>query len=74
MRSFFVWFLTLPKQGEDEDEGDDDDSMDVERQLEVSVNLLKNTPLLWATHKGHLRAMWLLLDDNYSPNDMDNMG
>ncbi len=63
------------REGEDnEDEEEEDDHMDYDKQIEVSVNLLKNTPLLWATHKGHLRVMWHLLADGYSPNDVDNMG
>lgn len=44
-----------------------------EQRLETSVNLRKNTPLLWAAFKGHMRAVWLFLVDNYSPNDVDNM-
>jgi len=57
--------------GEDDDE---DDLVAVERRLETSVNLVKNTPLLWACVKGHLDCVWLLLVDGYSPNDVDDMG
>jgi hypothetical protein len=57
--------------GEDDDE---DDIVAVERRLETSVNLVKNTPLLWACVKGHLDCVWLLLVDGYSPNDVDDMG
>ena len=46
---------------------------DAEKELEVSVNLLKNTPLLWATYKGYLDVIWHLLKDGYSPNDTDKM-
>jgi hypothetical protein len=53
------------------DEGEEDD---VEKLLETSVDLLKNTPLLWAAVKGHLRGVWLLLLDGYSPNDVDSLG
>lgn len=35
--------------------------------------LTKNTPLLWASYAGHLRVVWLLLADGYSPDDMDDM-
>jgi ankyrin repeat protein len=34
---------------------------------------LKNTPLLWAAHKGKLGVIWHLLADGYSPNDVDKM-
>lgn len=54
-----------------ENENDDED---IEHFLETSADLLKNTPLLWATVKGHLRAVWLLLLDGYSPNDRDHLG
>jgi hypothetical protein len=37
------------------------------------IDYTKNTPLLWATHCGHLRVIWLLLSDGYSPNDVDKM-
>jgi serine/threonine-protein phosphatase 6 regulatory ankyrin repeat subunit A/serine/threonine-protein phosphatase 6 regulatory ankyrin repeat subunit B len=37
-------------------------------------SLLKNTPLLWASFKKNLRIVWLLLEDGYSPNDIDNLG
>lgn len=53
------------------EEGEEDD---IEKLLETSVDLLKNTPLLWAAVKGHLRAVWLLLLDSYSPNDVDSLG
>lgn len=41
--------------------------------METSVDLTRNTPLLWAASKGYLRIIWLLLCDGYSPNDLDNM-
>jgi ankyrin repeat protein len=50
------------------------DEEDIELFLETSSNLLMNTPLQWATVKGHLRAVWLLLLDGYSPNDRDHLG
>lgn len=46
---------------------------DITKAIEVSVDLTKNTPLLWATHKGKLAVIWYLLDDGYSPNDVDKM-
>jgi len=52
---------------------EDQEAKEQERLLEISAELLKNTPLLWATHKGHIRVMWLLLSDGYSPNDIDNI-
>lgn len=55
------------------DEEEEEEEEDVETSLEVSVDLLKNTPLLWATYKGHLSVIWLLLQDGYSPNDVDKM-
>jgi ankyrin repeat protein len=51
-----------------------EDEEDIELFLETSSNLLMNTPLQWATVKGHLRAVWLLLLDGYSPNDRDHLG
>jgi ankyrin repeat protein len=57
--------------GEDAAEIEDEDA---EKALETSVDLLKNTPLQWAAFKGHLRVVWLLLFDGYSPNDLDSMG
>lgn len=57
-----------------EDEDEEEEEEDVEKALEVSVDLLKNTPLLWATYKGHLQVIWHLLKDGYSPNDTDTMG
>mmetsp|Transcript_7773 Transcript_7773/g.10722 ORF Transcript_7773/g.10722 Transcript_7773/m.10722 type:complete len:509 (-) Transcript_7773:177-1703(-) len=60
-----------PSIEESEEEVEEEDA---EKALEISVDLLKNTPLLWATYKGHLRIIWLLLHDGYSPNDTDNMG
>ena len=37
-------------------------------------HVAKNTPLLWASYTGHLRVVWLLLADGYSPDDTDDMG
>ena len=62
-----------PSIGEADDEEEEAEE-DAEKKLEISVDLLKNTPLLWATYKGHLRIIWLLLNDGYSPNDTDSMG
>lgn len=45
-----------------------------EEMTDFSTDLLRNTPLLWAAFKGHLFIVWMLLCDNYSPNDMDDMG
>ena len=56
------------------DEFEVDEEEDMEFFLETSTDLLKNTPLQWATVKGHLRAVWLLLLDGYSPNDRDHLG
>ena len=59
--------------GNDKDDERDADG-DIEYYLETATDLLKNTPLQWATVKGHLRSVWLLLLDGYSPNDMDVLG
>jgi len=56
----------------DRAEGEEDDE-DESKAIEVSVDLLKNTPLLWAVHKGQLRVVWHLLEGGYSPNDIDIM-
>ena len=53
---------------------DGDDEEDPEKALETSVDLTKNTPLLWASFKGFVRIVWALLIDGYSPNDLDSMG
>lgn len=71
-------------RGDDEDQGldevkfegtDDEENRgeDISKAIEVSVDLLKNTPLLWAAHKGKLGVIWHLLADGYSPNDVDKM-
>lgn len=36
--------------------------------------LLKNTPLQWASLKGHHRAVWMLLCAGYSIGDVDEVG
>lgn len=51
----------------------DDDREDLSKAIEVSIDLTKNTPLLWAAHKGKLGVIWHLLEDGYSPNDVDKM-
>lgn len=56
------------------EEDDEDDEWAMERRLETSVDLTKNTPLLWACVKGNMAAVWCLLVDGYSPNDQDSMG
>ena len=58
--------------GEELEEEEEDE--DVEKILETSVDLTKNTPLLWAVNKASLRCVWLLLADGYSPNDTDSAG
>lgn len=55
-----------------EDEGEDEFQENLETALETSVDLTKNTPLLWAVVKMNMRCIWLLLADGYSPNDRDN--
>lgn len=52
---------------------EDTSGEDMSKAIEVSVDLLKNTPLLWAAHKGKLGVIWHLLEDGYSPNDVDKM-
>lgn len=47
---------------------------DSEVLLETSTDLTLNTPLQWSVVKGHLRAVWLLLLDGYSANDIDHLG
>jgi ankyrin repeat protein len=59
---------------EDLDENEEDDHFDNHISLEVTHDYTKNTPLLWATQRGHLRVLWLLLANGYSPNDLDTMG
>jgi len=56
---------------EEEEEEEEEDRED--RAQERRFNMLKNTPLLWATMKGHLSIVWLLLVDGYSPNDTDDL-
>jgi ankyrin repeat protein len=61
----------------DVDMDEDDDDLDYEtamdRKAETSVDLTKNTPLLWAATKGYLRVVWLLLLAGYNPNDLDDL-
>jgi ankyrin repeat protein len=54
-------------------EHEDDNGEDMSKAIEVSIDLTKNTPLLWAAHKGKLGVIWHLLEDGYSPNDVDKM-
>ena len=42
--------------------------------LETSTDLTLSTPLQWSVVKGHLRAVWLLLLEGYSANDVDHLG
>lgn len=81
--------ILLSPNGLDEEDGDLDlgyelkveeatkeeaeDVDDPNKASEVSVDLLKNTPLLWAAREGHLRVIWSLLQDGYSPNDTDKL-
>jgi len=51
----------------------------LEEQMEnnredLKIDYLKNTPLLWASLKGHMEIVWLLLEKGYSPNDTYNLG
>ena len=50
------------------------DDNDSEILLETSTDLTVNTPLQWSVVKGHLRAVWLLLLEGYSANDVDHLG
>lgn len=81
--------ILLSAHGLDEEDGDLDlgyelkveeapkeeaeDVDDPNKASEVSVDLLKNTPLLWAAREGHLGVIWPLLQDGYSPNDTDKL-
>lgn len=56
-------FRTCEPRGEDEEKPDYDET-----------TLVTNTPLMWASYKGNLRMVWLLLIDGYSPDDVDPMG
>ncbi len=53
--------------------GEENEEEKLKEKEEMSVNYLKNTPLLWAVIKGDLESVWLLLNDGYSPNDTDNL-
>ena len=59
---------------DDNDENEEDDQFEMGLSLEVTHDYTKNTPLLWATQRGHLRVIWLLIGDGFSPNDVDKMG
>jgi ankyrin repeat protein len=61
------------KLDEDEEEEEDDHFEIPSNNNEINIEYNKNTPLLWAVHRGHLRVIWLLLADGYSPNDIDKM-
>jgi ankyrin repeat protein len=58
---------------EEEDEDDMDYETAMDRKAETSVDLTKNTPLLWAAASGHLRVVWLLLQAGYDPNNLDDL-
>ncbi|CAE7512584.1 Ush1g, partial [Symbiodinium microadriaticum] len=49
--------------------GEDDEKPEYDE-----TTLVTNTPLMWASYGGHLRMVWLLLIDGYSPDDTDKMG
>lgn len=51
-----------------------DDDIAEEMRLESTYDFTKNTPLLWSACKGYLYPLWLLLQDGYSSNDIDNLG
>eukprot|EP01035_Chromulina_nebulosa_P018515 gene18515-24233_t len=61
---------------DDDDEEDELHIVDIEnrKKLEDKFDFTKNTPLLWASYKGHFHAVWLLLLDGYSSNDLDSYG
>jgi ankyrin repeat protein len=61
-------------KNEVEEVEEDDEETRQDRKQEIQANLYKNTPLLWASLKGHLLVVWLLLNEGYSPNDVDNSG
>eukprot|EP01038_Epipyxis_sp_PR26KG_P006761 gene6761-9263_t len=67
-------FDTINESVLDDEDEDEEEEDDIEKLLEISTNLLVNTPLLWATQKGFLYIVWLLLVDGYSPNHLDSMG
>jgi ankyrin repeat protein len=56
----------------EKNEKNEDDN--TEFLLETSRDLSLNTPLQWSVVKGHLRAVWLLLLEGYSANDVDHLG
>ena len=58
----------------DDDDDDSDEYTAEERKLERAFPFYKNTPLLWASFKGHKRVIWELLMEGYSPNDVDSYG
>lgn len=47
---------------------------EADNEVHSKINYMKNTPLLWASFKGHMQTVWLLLVDGYSPNDVDDLG
>lgn len=63
--------ITTLSVGDDED---DDPEIAEDHKNEDAAELNKNTPLLWASIKGHLRVVWALLSEGYSPNNVDDMG
>jgi len=63
----------LAEELDEEDDEELDYEAAIEKKLETSVNLLKNTPLLLAASKGHLRLVWMLLLDGYAANDSDSL-
>jgi hypothetical protein len=64
--------ITTISVGDDEEEEDPEIAEDHKNEDAAVLN--KNTPLLWASIKGHLRVVWALLSEGYSSNNVDDMG
>lgn len=69
------------EKGTDDNDSDEDSIKGIDNRDEtenssndLGIDFRKNTPLLWASYKGHFEIVWLLLLDGYSSNDTDDNG
>lgn len=58
----------------DKEEKEEEDSSNPFQKPKVASEVGKYTPLHWASYKGHIRIVWMLLKEGLSPLDIDVFG